>query len=123
MTLRAPGSLTSGEIDAVLGVGPNAPATKRGDSGVEYFAQAAVASLAAASLVWWPDLLVRGEEHRREHRGLLDELAADVTGDDPVKMSLVATLNRPEGNVTGIFFHSGADLLSKQLELLREVEA
>ena len=29
-TLRAPGSLTSGEIDAVRLVGPSAPATKRG---------------------------------------------------------------------------------------------
>jgi putative ABC transport system substrate-binding protein len=44
-----------------------------------------------------------------------------ATGDDPAKMSLVASLNRPEGNVTGIFFYSGADLQSKQLELLREV--
>ncbi len=32
-TLRAPGSLTSGDIDAVRLVGPSAPATKRGLSG------------------------------------------------------------------------------------------
>jgi hypothetical protein len=34
VTLRAAGSFTSGEIEAVFGVGPRAPATKRGLSGV-----------------------------------------------------------------------------------------
>jgi hypothetical protein len=52
-TLRAPGSFTSGEIDAVFGVGPNAPAAKRGRSGVEYFAQAALASRAAWTFISW----------------------------------------------------------------------
>src|SRR4029079_5773721 len=51
VTLRAPGSLTSGEIEAVFGVGPKAPATKRGDSGVEYFAQASLAIFAAARFI------------------------------------------------------------------------
>ena len=32
----------------------------------------------------------------------------------------MTSLSRPTGNVTGIFFHSGAILVSKQLELLRE---
>ena len=33
LTLRKPGSFTSGEIDAVREVGPSTPATKRGFSG------------------------------------------------------------------------------------------
>jgi len=36
---------------AVLGVGPMAPATKRGLSGVLYLSQAARASLAAATFI------------------------------------------------------------------------
>ena len=44
-----------------------------------------------------------------------------ASGDDPVRMGLVESLNRPGGNLTGIFFYSGADLESKQLEMLREV--
>ncbi len=49
--LRAPGSLTSGEIDAVFGVGPSAPTTKRGFSSVEYRAQMPFAIFAASRLM------------------------------------------------------------------------
>ena len=51
VTLRAAGSLTSGEIEAVFGVGPKAPATKRGLSGVLYLSRAASANLAEAKFI------------------------------------------------------------------------
>ena len=44
-----------------------------------------------------------------------------ATGADPVRAGLVPSLNRPGGNLTGISFYNSADLLSKQLQFLREV--
>ena len=43
-----------------------------------------------------------------------------LSGTDPVRIGLVASLSRPEGNVTGVSWFN-AELSPKQIELLREL--
>jgi putative ABC transport system substrate-binding protein len=43
-----------------------------------------------------------------------------MTGSDPVRWGLVASLNRPGGNITGLSISAG-ELLPKRIELLRQL--
>ena len=43
-----------------------------------------------------------------------------VVGNDPIALGLVSSINRPGGNVTGLFFLGGV-VSTKRMELLREL--
>jgi putative ABC transport system substrate-binding protein len=44
-----------------------------------------------------------------------------ITGADPVEEGLISKLSRPGGNVTGVTFFGGEQLIAKRIELLQEL--
>jgi long-chain acyl-CoA synthetase len=57
---------------------------------IVYIEPRGVRNYADPSLVWWPDLLARGDEHRAGHPGLLDALSAELGADEHVTAELTA---------------------------------
>jgi putative tryptophan/tyrosine transport system substrate-binding protein len=44
-----------------------------------------------------------------------------ASGDDPINSGYVSSLSRPTGNVTGVTFFGGSQLVAKRMELLRDL--
>jgi long-chain acyl-CoA synthetase len=74
------------QVDEALAV----RATRPDLEWIVYLEPRGVREYADPSLVWWPDLLARGAEHRADHPRLLDALAEEVRDDDPVTPTLSA---------------------------------
>ena len=75
-----------GQVDRALAAKADLP----GLEWIVYIEPRGVRGYAEPSLVWWPDLLARGDEHRAAHPGLLDALALEVAEDDQVTPELTA---------------------------------
>jgi long-chain acyl-CoA synthetase len=74
------------QVDIALEAKPGLPDLEF----IVYIEPRGVRDYAEPSLVWWPELLARGTEHRADHPRLLDELAGELRDNDPVTPGLSA---------------------------------
>src|SRR5207244_1765055 len=58
---------------------------------------------------------------RAAHRATSTIPIVTISGADPVKEGYAASLARPGGNVTGVLFTGGIDLIAKRFELAKEL--
>lgn len=77
-----------------------------------------LAALAAELVARHVDVVVAGGTPGAARAAITAIPVVFTTGIDPVAYGLVSSINRPEGNLTGVTFYSGA-LIAKQFELLR----
>jgi long-chain acyl-CoA synthetase len=75
------------QVDKALAVKAALPRLQR----IVYIEPRGVRDYQDPALVWWPDLLERGNRHRLEHPRALDELAGEVRDDDPVTLAYATT--------------------------------
>ena len=71
------------QVDKALAVKPALPRLRW----IVYIEPRGVRDYQEPALVWWPDLLERGDRHRLQHPRTLDELAGEVRDDDPVTLA------------------------------------
>jgi putative tryptophan/tyrosine transport system substrate-binding protein len=78
--------------------------------------------LAAALVRKKVDVIVAaGPNATRAARQATDSIPIVAIGANPVELGLARSLARPGGNVTGLAFVTGPEILSKRLELLKRV--
>jgi putative ABC transport system substrate-binding protein len=78
--------------------------------------------MAKAAAARKPDLIFAptAAAGRAARRATTDVPIVFIAASDPIYAGLVASLSHPRGNATGVY-HMGADIVSKRLELVREL--
>jgi putative ABC transport system substrate-binding protein len=81
-----------------------------------------LAEVAVTAASWKPDLIYAptGAAAAAARKATNSIPIVFTTNSDPIASGLIGTLSRPGGNATGVI-HMGGEMISKRLELVREV--